>query len=453
MINADSGLENDRGPVRAESTPDGVRRETRKALLGGSVGNFIEQFDFGIYGYMAPFMAASFFPRTDPVAALLSVYGLYGLSFFIRPVGGVVFGRFGDRVGRRSALAWSLILMGVCTAAIGLLPTYAAVGVLAPVLLFLLRVGQGISQGGEFPGAVAFVVEHAPPDRRGRYISALSSSTFVGLLTGSGVAALVTGTLGDEAMASGGWRIPFLIALPLTAVGLLLRLRIRETPEFEALTSSRRDGDDRAHAPFFETVRTQWRAILVFAGCALAPATITPTFIAFMPGYLTRSLGVPGAQSLWAGTITLATVAGMVLLVGRWTDRVGRKPFFAAGCALAVVLVPVAVLLVQGGGFTLILVGQLLFMVPIWLTNASLNVTLAEMFPTRLRYSASALAYNIPFAVFAGSAPLISGLLLARTGSIWSVVAYVCGVAAVSTVCMLGLPETYRANLREGAGR
>ncbi|MTD53137.1 MFS transporter [Amycolatopsis pithecellobii] len=441
------------GPRAPEPEPEQLKRETRKALLGGSVGNFIEQFDFGIYGYMAPYLAASFFPSHDPVASLLSVYLVYGLSFFIRPLGGILFGRFGDRLGRRSTLAWSLILMGLGTAAVGLLPTHGSVGLLAPMLLVLLRVIQGLSQGGEFPGAVSFIVEYAPAGRRGRYTSALSSSTFVGLLAGSGVAALVSGLLGDQTMTGGGWRIPFLIALPLTVVGLLLRMRIRETPEFEALTSRRRGGDERAKAPFSETVRTQWKPILVYAGCALAPATIAPTFIAFIPSYLKRNLGLSGSQALLTGTISLAVVALMVFPVGRLTDRFGRKPLFAWGCGLAIVLMPFSVLLMHNHGFAILLLGQLLFMVPIWLTNVSLNVTLAEMFPTRLRYSASALAYNLPFAIFAGSAPLVSGSLLSSTGTIWSVVGYLSGLAVISTVCVVwGLRETYRSELRKGAG-
>ncbi|CAM5656562.1 Sialic acid transporter NanT [Streptomyces alboniger] len=233
------------------------RKAIRRAIGAGSIGNFVEQFDYGLYGYMAPVLAPAFFPDSDPTTAVLSTYGIIAIACLFRPLGGTLVGRWGDRVGRKKTLLWTIVLMGVTTAMIGALPTYHHIGILAPLLLLLLRVVQGMVSGGEYVGAVAFIVEWAEPNRRGYYASYASNSCFVGILGGAGTAALTSWLFDGPTLDSWGWRVPFLLALPLSAVGIWLRGRIDESPEFVRATEG---GTEVVEAPVKEALRTRLRA-------------------------------------------------------------------------------------------------------------------------------------------------------------------------------------------------
>ncbi|WP_200846874.1 MFS transporter [Arthrobacter sp. 18067] len=416
----------------------------RKPILAGTVGNFIEQFDYGIYGYLAPYMAASFFPAEDRTAALLSVYAGFALSFLLRPFGGMIFGRYGDRLGRRNALAVAIISMGLLTTLIGVLPPYAAVGFAAPVMLLLIRAAQGLVQGGEYAGAVAFIVEYAPAKKRGLYTSFLSVSVFAGLLTGAGIAALVAASLSDADMEAWGWRIPFLITLPLTLVGLILRLRIDETPEFRRMQEEQKAAAAAGVAeevitkrPLTEALKTQWKPILIFAGFAITNAVLSFTWVTFLPGYLRNNLGMAKEQALASNFIALGVLLPLLVVSGIMVDKIGRKPMLIMACVSAIVLVPVAFAVVQAGTFAAALTAQFIYLIPIMFISVALTVSMAELFPTKVRYSASAMAYNLAFGIFGGTAPLVATFLLSSTGSIWAVAAYVCAVAVVSLICVI----------------
>ena len=242
------------GAERANMTTEEEARGARKAVTAGVVGNFVEWYEYGVYGYLAYIISQLFFPEGDPAAALLGTYAVFAISFFVRPLGGVLFGRWGDKVGRRTVLAFAILLMSGATFLIGVLPTYATIGFAAPVLLLILRLTQGLAAGGEYVGAVAFVVEYGPSDKRALYASWISVSVFGGLLAGVGIATLLTSTLGDEAMLAGWWRLPFLIALVLGLIGLYLRVKVEETPEFRNLAA--REGEIES-APLTEALKTQ----------------------------------------------------------------------------------------------------------------------------------------------------------------------------------------------------
>jgi MHS family proline/betaine transporter-like MFS transporter len=221
-----------------EAVPEVEEQTVLRAITGASIGNLVEWFDFAVYGYLATYIAANFFPSNNPTASLLSTFAVFAAAFFVRPLGGIFFGPLGDRIGRQRVLATVIILMSVATFAIGLLPTYATIGVLAPILLVVARLLQGFSAGGEFGGGATFLAEYSPDDRRGFLVSWLEFSTLIGFILGSGVVLVLNSSLGEDAMTAWGWRIPFLIAGPLGAVGLYIRLRLEDTPEFRALEST-----------------------------------------------------------------------------------------------------------------------------------------------------------------------------------------------------------------------
>jgi len=420
-------------------------KELRKPILAGTVGNFIEQFDYGIYGYLAPYMAVAFFPSEDKLAGLLSVYVGFALSFLLRPFGGMIFGRYGDKMGRKNALALAIILMGSLTALIGLLPPYAAIGFAAPLLLLVIRAAQGLVQGGEYAGAVAFIVEYAPARKRGLYTSFLSVSVFAGLLAGAGLAAVVAASVSGEQMAAWGWRIPFLVALPLTLGGLFLRLRIDETPEFRRMQEQQKRDEASldpkpaaaSQNPLMEALTTQRKPILIFAGFAITNAVLSYTWVAFIPGYLKNDQGLPASQALSSNFFALGLLLPLLVLSGHMVDRFGRKPMLISACVSAVFLVPVAFGVIQSGTFAGALIAQFIYLVPIMLISVALTVSMAELFPTKVRYSASAMAYNLAFGIFGGTAPLVATFLMSATGTVWSVAVYVCIIAVVSLICVI----------------
>lgn len=428
---------------RTEATPGEVRR----AVLAGGIGNFVEQFDFAVYGYLAPLMAPAFFPESDPVASVLSTYALFAISFLIRPVGGLIFGRFGDRVGRRTTLSWAIVLMGVLTALIGVLPSYAQVGFLAPALLLVIRVLQGVVQGGEYAGAIAFIVEYAPQRRRGFYGSFVSVSVFLGLLGGAGLSSLLTSLLSHEEMSAWGWRLPFLIALPLAFTGLYLRLRIKETPEFEAAT---RSGDEAVQAPLREALLSQWRGILVFCGSSVTLAVLSYGWVTYLPQYLSGTLKLSQSEAFLSNVISIGVLVPLLPVAGAVSDRIGRKPMLVIGALACIFLVPLAFLILEGGTFLSAVLGQLVYIVPEFFLTGIVTVCAAEFFPTKTRYSASAIAYNSSFAVFAGATPFLATLLVSEFGTIFALWGFLATLAMLSLFVVLRfMRETYRSALSD----
>lgn len=428
----------------------------RKAVLAGVIGNYTEQYEFGVYAAMSAVLAQVFFPAENALLGQLSVFAGLALGFLIRPLGGFIFGRMGDRVGRKKILSLTIIIMGFLTAAIGILPTYAAIGMVAPILLLILRMGQGLAAGGEYAGAVAFVVEYGPSTQRAKYTSFVSISVFAGLLTGTGLVFALSALLGQQGMLDWGWRIPFLIALPLTIAGFYLRRNVEDTPEFqrqqERIEQAKLTSEEMPATTISETLRTQWKPILIFSGFAMTNAVLSYTWTAYIPAYLQNksvegeplSLGLSVAST----SIALLVLLPLLYLSGRLSDRIGRKKMLIAGCVTPLVVVPLAFSIISARTFESALVGQLLYLIPIFFIAVSVTVCLAEMFPTRMRYTAGSIAFNLAFCIFAGTAPFIATALVGATGSIMSVAIYVCVVSAVSLVVVLRFfKETYRKDL------
>ncbi|MEV6793570.1 MFS transporter [Streptomyces sp. NPDC051320] len=425
---------------------DGEKRNAiRRAIGAGSIGNFVEQFDFGLYGYLAPILAPSFFPDSNPTAAVLSTYAILGIACLFRPLGGTLVGRWGDRAGRKKTLLWTIAFMGVTTALIGALPTYQQIGLFAPLLLLLLRVIQGMVSGGEYVGAVAFIVEWAEPKRRAYYTSYASNSCFLGILAGAGTAALTSWVFHGPALDSWGWRIPFLLTLPLSAIGIWLRKRIAETPEFVRATQ---DGTQVVKAPVREALRSQWRPMLVFCGVSVMLAILSYSWVTFYPQYLTGTLGLPRWMALISNAISIAVLIPLLPLAGILSDRIGRKPMLIAGAIGCIVLVPLAFRVGQEGTFGTAIVSQLIYIIPEFFLTGIVTVCAAELFATRTRFSASAIAYNSSFSIFMGITPFIAALLVSTFGTIYAVWVYLAVAAVLALVVVSAfMTETFRSQL------
>jgi MHS family proline/betaine transporter-like MFS transporter len=302
--------------------PEAIRR----AVRGAAVGNLVEWYDFAIYGFLATYIAAKFFPSGDETAALLNTFAIFAAAFFMRPLGGFFFGPLGDRIGRQRVLAIVILLMSGSTFVIGLVPSYAVIGVAAPLLLLLLRCVQGFSAGGEYGSGACFLAEYAPDKHRGFVVSFLVWSVVVGFLLGSLTVTGLEAVLSDSAMDAYGWRIPFLIAGLLGLVGLYIRLRLDDTPEFEAL----REKGDVSASPLKEAFTTSWRPILQIAGLVVIHNVGFYVVFTFLPSYFTKNLGFTKVDAFVS--IAVASVVAIVLIppLGALSDRIGRKPLLFA---------------------------------------------------------------------------------------------------------------------------
>lgn len=416
-------------------------RASRRALTAGALGNLIEWYEFALYGYLAPVIAGLFFPGTDEVAGLLATFSLFALAFFLRPVGAALFGRLADRRGRRPVLVLVITLTSVATFSIGVLPTYAQIGVWAPVLLTLLRCVQGLAAGGEFGGAVSVMVEFAPPGRRGLYGSLSFFTTVLGFVFGAGVATALITVLGDAAMTDWGWRIGFLLAGPLGLIALYLRYRVDETPHFTEVAA---EAERRTPA----TARTAGPGlvprILTTVGVVVVYSCIGYTFMVLMPAYLSKTLGMPLEQS-YVLTLINGTVAGIVVpFAGAWSDKVGRTPVMLTGAA-GVVALSYPLFRMLDSGFTLALIALVVAGVLIGLVGGPMPALLSERFPTRSRATGISLTYALSVACFGGTAPFIVTALVAATGHSAAAAYYTvaCGLVTLLTLVFLKRRATH----------
>ncbi len=442
--------EHDRdGAMRQGSDAPGVEADQagllKRAALASFIGNFVEWFDYASYGYLATIIAVMFFPKSDAVTGLLAAYGVFAISFVVRPLGGVVWGHFGDRRGRRAALSLSILIMSCSTFLIAFLPTYAQVGMLAPALLLLVRVVQGFSASGEYAGASAFLAEYAPPGKRGLYTSIVPASTAAGLLFGSVFVAVMHAVLTTEQLHTFGWRLPFLLAAPFGLVGRYIRIRLEDTPKFKALEGAHAV----AKAPVKELLTRHRGRMLIAFGVTCLNAVAFYLILSYMPTYLSTEMGMGETASFVAATISLASYIGLIFLMGALSDRVGRKTMLiAASVMFAILTVPLFKGLV-GASFATIVLIQIAFGALLTLNDGTLPCFLSEIFPTRVRYSGFAFCFNAANALFGGTAPLVATWLISATGSKLAPAWYLVGAAGVALVAMLASHETSRRPLAD----
>ncbi|CAM3730462.1 MFS transporter [Rahnella bruchi] len=415
--------------------------QSRRALVAGSVGNFIEWYEFGVYGYLATIIAGNFFTLEGQtgMTGLLLTYASFALAFFCRPVGAIIFGRIGDRIGRKPTLIAVVLLMTLATAIIGLLPTYAQIGVAAPLLLTLMRMFQGLFAGGEFGGAVSLMTEFAPKGKRGIYGAWQSFTVSLGLLTGVALVAILVQTLPEAQMKDWGWRIPFLLALPMGLVALYLRLKLDETPNFVA---SKKTGPkaQKTAAEKASAVATA-KAIALGIGRMMGWSAGGYTFLVVMPSYLQTSLHATFLQALVATVLANVGFALAILPSGWLSDKIGRKKVMMIAVFAVIVLSFPLLHLLQNSESSLLAKG-----IAVLIAGATIGMIagpgpamLAEMFPTRVRYTGLGLSYSLSNAVFSGCAGLIITGLIKETGNLDIPAYYVVATCVVSLFALMSL--------------
>lgn len=425
-------------------TPEPDQKAVRKAVAASAMGNCIEWYDFGVFGFMPAVLGAVFFAAGSTTENVLGTFAVLAVAFIARPFGGFVFGPLGDRIGRQKVLATTIILMSGSTFAIGLFPSYESVGALAPALVILARLVQGFSAGGEYGGAATFIAEYAPDKRRGFLGSWLEFGTLTGFFLGAGVVTTCTVVLGDETMVEWGWRIPFLIAGPLGLVGLYLRTKLEDTPLFRELSAK----EEVSRSPLRLVLRTQWKAILHLIGYVVLLNIADYVMLTYMESYLTNALGLSGHTPL---LVIMAVILGMMVIItpiGSLTDRYGRKPFLYAAAAGFIALPIPAFLLMDTGDVLLLTLGLAIIGVLLTFLLATIPSVLPAMFPTEVRYGAFAIGYNVSTAVFAGTAPYIVTKLVDVTGDSLVPAYYLMGAALIAAVPIYLLPETAGRSLR-----
>jgi metabolite-proton symporter len=421
--------------AEAGSRPDQLRR----VALASAVGTTIEWYDYFIYSTAAALVFGSqFFTTLEPASATLASFATLGVGFLARPIGGIVWGHFGDRVGRKAMLIASLLLMGLATVGVGLLPTYDQIGLLAPVLLLVLRLLQGLSAGGEWGGAALMAVEHAPEGQRGRYGSYSQIGVPAGLILAQLVFVAVGALVDDEQFASWGWRLPFLFSIVLVGVGLFIRLRIEESPVFTALRAE----NVRARVPMIDVVRERPRELLVASVSFIANTAIGYVFLAYLLSYGTSVLKVDRITMLLV--VIIGSVSWLVSIVvsAQWSDRVGRKPVYLVGSVLLVVWPVPFFLLIDTKSTALMIISVIVLTIGLGASYGPQSALFAEMFDARYRYSGASFSYAVGAVLGGGFAPLIATWLQSSTGTSLSVSAYMLVVAVISLVAVIGIRET-----------
>lgn len=439
-------------PTRRLRTEDCIivdNRELRRAQIGAGVGNFIEWYDIGIYGYLAVTMTSVFTEGMDERMGLLVTLLGFAVSFIVRPLGGMILGPLGDQIGRRKVLFFTMALMAAATTSIGLLPTAGQVGLWVIIPLYLLKMLQGFSTGGEYSGAATYIAEFSPDRNRGFMTALLNSGSMLGFAAGAGTVAvttaLTTSAWGPTAMQDGGWRIPFLIALPLGIVAVSLRSRIPESPSFE-VAHEKTAGNDvnpifvRHNLP--NILKFYWPQVLI--GCALIAADGTSSYMltSYMPTYLETQVGSPAVHTAVAAVIVLLLQAVLIPVVARWSDRIGRRPIYKMATIGNLVLLVPAFALMHVGSLWSLYLAMFLVMVPSAFFLAMTGAVMSELFPTASRYGGVGVTHNLAISIFGGTTPLVSQILVEITGNSFAPAFYVMFFSAVALAALSKMRES-----------
>ncbi|WP_333762610.1 glycine betaine/L-proline transporter ProP [Streptomyces sp. IBSBF 2390] len=422
-----------------------VRRATKAAALG----NAMEWYDFGIYSYLAATLGKVFFPSGSDTVQLLSSFATFAVAFLVRPVGGMVLGPLGDKVGRKRILSFTMILMAAGTFAIGLIPSHAVIGLWAPVLLIFFRLVQGFSTGGEYGGASTFIAEYAPDKRRGYFGSFLELGTLAGYVAASGLVVVLSSLLSDDQMLTWGWRIPFLVAAPLGLIGLYLRLKLDETPAFQKLEGGQARASEAADAvetsatgDLAEICTRYWRPLLLCIALVAAYNITDYMLLSYMPTYLSDELGYGTDHGLLILLVVMVVQMCVINQVGRLSDRFGRKPLLMTGMLGFLFLSVPSFLLIRQGSVGLIALGLLLMGLSLVAMLGTMSAALPAIFPTKVRYGSLSVAYNLSTSLFGGTTPLVITALISAFGTNLMPAYYATAAAVVGVVAVLLMKET-----------
>ncbi len=428
---------------------DAQRRQAlKKVLPAAGIGHFVEWFDFGLYGTLATVISATFFNSDNPQSALLSTFAVFAVGFIMRPIGGMFWGSRGDRHGRKNVLATVVILTSVSTFLIGVLPTYSQIGVWASVLLVLVRLLQGFAAGGESSGATSLLLEYAPSKHRGFVTSFIDVFGFLAFLAGAALGLLLTLTMGEDTLNSWGWRIPFWVALPLGLIGVYLRMKLEDTPEFRAA----QEGGEVTDSPLRDSFKVAWKALLFCVGFVVVKAVGHWLLQTFMPSYLKTDLKYNQTQSFEVTVIGFLVIVVLVPFFGWLSDTVGRKPLMIGGCIGFVVLSYPTLMLMGSGHFWAAVAAMAILGAFMAAIDGAINAAMPELFPTNIRYGSMSISYNVAVSVFGGVTPYVATGLIAWTGNNYSPAFFIGAAALISMITIFLAPETAHRNLVARAG-
>lgn len=424
----------------------------KKAITAAALGNAMEWFDFGVYGFVAYALGQIFFPEASPGIQMIAALATFSVPFLIRPLGGLFFGRLGDKLGRQKVLSITIIIMAVSTFCIGLIPSYASIGIWAPILLLVAKLAQGFSVGGEYSGAAIFVAEYSPDRKRGFMGSWLDFGSIAGFVLGAGLVVLISSIVSEQNFLDWGWRIPFFLAAPLGIIGLYLRHALEETPIFQQHVDKmeKDDRDALQSAPkvsFRYIAKTQWRSLLSCVGLVIATNVTYYMLLTYMPSYLSHNLHYSEDHGV---LIIIAIMIGMLFVqpvVGLMSDKFGRKPFVIGGSIGLFVLAIPCFILINSNVIGLIFVGLLLLAIMLNAFTGVMASTLPAMFPTQIRYSALAISFNISVLI-AGLTPTVAAWLVESTNNLYMPAYYLMVIAVVGLATGLFMRETANRPLK-----
>jgi MHS family proline/betaine transporter-like MFS transporter len=409
----------------------------RRVIIAGMIGNALEWYDFSIYGYFVGAIGQHFFPRENHTAQLLAAFGVFAIGYMMRPIGGAVVGHIGDRLGRRAALTFSVAAMAIPTFLIGLLPGYATLGVAAPILFTLLRMMQGLSTGGEYTSSLVFLVERAPPGRRGLTAAFGPFGAIAGILMGSAMGWLFAAVMSPEALADWGWRIPFLLGLAVGLAGFFLRRNMPELPRIE----------QRGRAPLAEVFRDHWRLLITLAAFSVFNGVSFYITFVYVASWLQSIDRMPLSRALEINTISMCLMPAMFLVTAWFSDRYGRKPLLLASTIAGFFAAVPLFLLMEHPGPIFALLGQIGLTLIVAVFIGAQAASMVEIAPARVRCTAVGLGYNITLGVVGGMTPLAATWLVQRTGDELAPAFLIMTAAVITLLAILRLPETYRATL------
>ncbi len=425
--------------IAADPSPAITQQATlRRAIAASAMGNATEWFDYGIYAYGLTYISAALFPGSTDEAVLFAL-ATFAISFLVRPLGGLFWGPLGDRLGRKSVLALTILLMSGATLGVGLVPDHASIGFWAPALLVVLRMVQGFSTGGEYGGAATFMAEYSPDDRRGFYGSFLEFGTLAGFALGASLMLGFSLLLGDAAMHEWGWRVPFLIAAPMGLIGMYLRSRMEDTPVFQATAALHDAGPPQP--PLRLLIERHWPAMLVVGGLVIALNVVNYTLLSYMPTYLQRRIGLSSDEALIVPIIGMLLMMVFLPFAGALSDKVGRRAMWRFSLVgLLVAVVPLYMLMATGlaGAIIGFIVLGLLYVPQL----ATITATFPALFPTQVRFAGFAIAYNVSTSIFGGTAPVIGSGLINLTGNGLMPAFYMMFACIVGLIALRFMPET-----------
>lgn len=410
-------------------------------VVASSIGTILEWYDFTLYAYLAPIISMNFFPNGNSITSVMLVYSVFAIGFIVRPIGAMIFGHFGDRIGRKKVLVFSIVMMASATFLIGILPTYAHIGLAAPALLILLRIFQGISIGGETIGAGLLVIESTPPHKRGFATALVWASSGIGILLSSIVISIITWIFSQQELSDWAWRVPFVLGATTGIMGYYLRKNISESSVFRATL----DKKEIFKIPLFEAIRTFKKELLITICLYSLCAITTYLLFVFMPMYVSTNFGIPLQQAMVMNTLAMACMVVGVPIVGRYSDLLGNRNVLMISTTAFIILSYPLYLLISTGSLLNLGIAQLVFSVLTAGFQGPITSTVLEMFPSNVRYSGAAFGYNISYSLFGGTAPIVAVYLVSKLENSLAPSFYLISGAIVAFISILGIKQVIRS--------